>query len=379
MLNPMPYEILNNGKIIDLTNKTLDSFFGFAIVKIICPLDMLRPVLPFHHEGKTIYPVGTWVGTYFSEELKAVAKLGYKITLIKGYEFSQADLFSDYVNTFYEIKKYSTGVERDTAKLQLNNLYGYFGRKHIGLITENIKNIDLNKLLGTRIVKSITPINEIYTTVLSYSNINYDMIQKLNIDFHSIGSHQSYVMSNVALASAITSYARITMIPFKIDPDTLYTDTDSMFTTKPIDTSLLGLELGQMKDELKGQVINEGYFLGPKQYGYYIIDKETGLKQDFSVFSGVPRNSLSFDEVKSIFNGQIVTKNISNRFFKSFINLNVTIKDTIINIKNTNQKKLVNNIYLPPQIHSGYHNMFNILYNKFKNIFIRNLKKIKIL
>ena len=106
MLNPMPYEILNNGKIINLINRTLDSFFGFAYVKIVCPLDMLRPVLPFHHEGKTIYPVGTWEGTYFSEELKAVAKLGYKITLISGYEFSKVeDLFKGYVNHFYEVKK----------------------------------------------------------------------------------------------------------------------------------------------------------------------------------------------------------------------------------------------------------------------------------
>jgi hypothetical protein len=60
MLNPMPYNILNNGKMISLINRTLDSFFGFAYVKIVCPIDMLRPVLPFHHDGKTIYPVGTW-------------------------------------------------------------------------------------------------------------------------------------------------------------------------------------------------------------------------------------------------------------------------------------------------------------------------------
>ena len=375
MLNPMPYEILNNGKIINLINRTLDSFFGFAYVKVVCPLDMLRPVLPFHHEGKTIYPVGTWEGIYFSEELKAVQKLGYQITLIRGYEFSKVNLFSNYVNYFYEIKKNSSGSERNIAKLQLNNLYGYFGRKQIGLITMNIKNTDLMNILLTRIVKSITPINENYSTVLIYSNINYTMLEKLNNEFHSLGSNQHYIMSNVALAAAVTSYARITMIPLKIDPNTLYTDTDSAFTTKPIDSNLLGKDIGLLKDELNGQVIQEAYFLGPKKYGYYLFDKETGLKQDFSVFSGIPRNSLSFDEVKSIFKGQFVSKNISNRFFKSFINLNVTIKDTIITIKNTNQKQLVNNIYLPPQIHSGYHNMFNILYNKFKNIIIRNLKK----
>jgi DNA polymerase type B, organellar and viral len=67
MLKPMPYNILNDGRMIDLTNRSLESFFGFAYVKVVCPLDMLRPVLPYHHEGKTIYPVGSWNGTYFSE------------------------------------------------------------------------------------------------------------------------------------------------------------------------------------------------------------------------------------------------------------------------------------------------------------------------
>jgi len=43
------------------------------------------------------------------------------------------------------------------------------------------------------------------------------------------------------------------MIPFKIDPNTLYTDTDSSFTSKPIDPSLIGDQLGQMKDELNGK------------------------------------------------------------------------------------------------------------------------------
>ena len=375
MLNAMPHEILHNGKPIDLSNRTLDSFFGFALVKVVCPLDMLRPVLPVHNEGKTIYPVGTWQGTYFSEELKAVQSLGYEITLIKGYEFTKTDLFSDYVNHFYNIKKSSTGVERNMAKLQLNNLYGYFGRKQIGLTTRNIHNNELNNVLSSRVVKSITPINNEYTTVLTYSNINHTLLEKLNSQFHSIGSDQHYIMSNVAIAAAVTAYARVIMIPFKLDPNTLYTDTDSAFTTKPIDPNLLGLELGQIKDELKGQVINEAYFLGPKKYGYYIIDNVTGNKQEFSVFSGVPRNSLSFEEVKSIFEGETIVKTIPNRFYKSFTNLNIVIKDSKITIKNTSHKKLLNNIYYPPIMNGIKLDLFNLLYNKFKGLIIKILKK----
>jgi hypothetical protein len=232
MLNPMPYNLVVN-KLIDLRSRSLDSFFGFAYVEIYCPLNMLRPVLPFHKDGKTIYPVGSWSGVYFSEELKAVAKLGYQIKLIKGYEFTKIDLFKSDINHFYEIKKSSQGMERAMAKLQLNNLYGYFGRRQIGLTTLNIKNTELTNILLSRVVKSLTPINNDYTTVLMYSNINYNLLEKLNNQFQSIGSNYHFIMSNVAIAAAVTAYARIVMIPFKIDPNTLYTDTDSSFTSKP--------------------------------------------------------------------------------------------------------------------------------------------------
>jgi len=107
------------------------------------------------------------------------------------------------------------------AKLQLNNLYGYFGRKQIGLTTLNVKNVELTNVLLTRVVKSLTPINDDYTTVLTYSNINYSMLEKLQNQFKSIGSDQHHIMSNVAIASAVTAYARIVMIPYKIDPNTL--------------------------------------------------------------------------------------------------------------------------------------------------------------
>jgi DNA polymerase type B, organellar and viral len=270
MLNSMPYELIKIHK--NMNNINLIDFFGFIEAKIYCPIDMERPVLPYHSNGKTIYPVGIWQGVYFSEELKAVEKLGYKITLIKGYEFTKTDLFSNYVNTFYEIKRVATGAENLIAKLLLNNLYGYFGRKQINIQTQNIKNENLEGILLSRIVKSIAPINDNYTTILSYTNINYDLLKKLNNELHSnISNFSSPIKSNVALAAAVTAYARIVMIPFKIDPRTLYTDTDSIFTLGPIDFNLIGDQLGLMKDEMKGIIIKEALFLGPKNRASLII------------------------------------------------------------------------------------------------------------
>ena len=284
MLNPMPHDLVKP-YLINLLNRSLDSFFGFAEVEILCPITMERPVLPYHLNGKTVYPVGNWKGVYFSEELKAVVKLGYQIKLIRGYEFTKIDLFTKYVNTFYEIKRTSTGSEKAIAKLLLNNLYGYFGRKQISIITQNVKNDNLKPTLLTRVVKAIININENYSTVLSYSNINYKILSKLNNELNNnIENFHSPIKSNVAIAAAVTAYARIQMIPYKLDPNTLYTDTDSIFTLTPIDPILIGDGLGQMKDEMNGKVIKEGLFLGPKKYGYWYID-ETGNKVDKSVFA----------------------------------------------------------------------------------------------
>jgi hypothetical protein len=73
-----------------------------------------------------------------------------------------------------------------------------------------------------------------------------------------------------------------------------------------------------------------------------------------SVFSGVPRDSLTFGEIMKIHEGQTITKPISNRFYKSFNTLNIDIKDTSITIKKNNNKQLINNQYLPIKINNGF-------------------------
>lgn len=72
-------------------------------------------------------------------------------------------------------------------------------------------------------------------------------------------------LSNVALAAAVIAYARIEMIPYKLNSNTLYTDTDSAYMTEILDFNLVGSELGQMKDELKGYIIAEALFIRPKK------------------------------------------------------------------------------------------------------------------
>jgi hypothetical protein len=53
----------------------------------------------------TIYPTGKWIGTYFSEELKDVLNYGYKFKPIRGWSYYNSNLFTEFINHFYQIKK----------------------------------------------------------------------------------------------------------------------------------------------------------------------------------------------------------------------------------------------------------------------------------
>ena len=223
----------------------LNNFFGFLKVEVTCPRNIKVPLLPCKYQGKTIFPTGKWIGTYFSEELKGVASYGYTFKFLEGYEFTKIDLFTEYVNHFYEQKKNSTGPKRFIAKMHLNTLYGIFGRRHDLLETINIYKENLDEFMCTRVIKSIIPINDEIIALLMHKNINDSLIRKLNVELDmNLSDYYYLVKANVALASAVTSYSRIHMIPFKANGLTVYTDTDSIFTTKKLDLKFLGKEIG---------------------------------------------------------------------------------------------------------------------------------------
>ena len=183
-------------------------------------------------------------------------------------------------------------------------------------------------------------------------NVESDILSELNTVFSTnITQFHKVVKSNIAIASAITSYARIHMLKYKLSDSVYYTDTDSIFTSEPLNPSEIGPELGEMKDELDGCTISKAYFLGIKQYGYQYQDKHGKLIEK-SVWAGVKRNSISFEEIESLFKGNIITRTISNRFFKSLVNLNIAIKDTKVTIEFNPDKKLVNNQYIPLNVYN---------------------------
>lgn len=298
MLKDLPGELIRTYHQKDCCNINLDKFFGFLSVTISCPSSVQIPVLPYRQNGRTIYPQGIWTATYFSEELKYALTLGYQIQEIHlAKEFTKTKYFEEYVNEMYGIKATSKGSEKFIAKMLLNSLYGLFGRKKEVIESKIINKKELFNYVTTSIIKTIIDLDNGKCVILMISNLNPPLIGKLNT-LYEVNFKNTFktVKSNVAIASAITSYARLHMNPFKIAGQIYYSDTDSVITSVKLDSLFLSegdRVLGLMKDELNGLTMSEAYFLGIKQYGYYYID-ENGIKHEKSVWAGVERNSISF-------------------------------------------------------------------------------------
>lgn len=130
MLNPMP-----TGKPIFSTDKDLNNYFGIVFASIntqdFIGNKMNYPLLAYRTEDRIFNVLGTWSGWYFSEELKLAKSLGYQITVHYGYKFEKTEsVFNNYVNKFYNIKAgldLNNSMDRVTAKLLLNSLYGRLG------------------------------------------------------------------------------------------------------------------------------------------------------------------------------------------------------------------------------------------------------------
>ena len=378
----MPLELIKFHP--SLKDWDLSNFFGFALAEIYCPgPDTVRnPVLPYKCDKthRTIYPRGKWSGIYFSEELKAVKRIGYEVKLIHGYEFSRYNLFMGYVDHFYDMKRNSVGASRFIAKMHLNTLYGIFGRRKETISTVIIDNKHVDEYLVTKVVKSIIKIGEDKSIMLLQDNIPEDIIKHLNItSVDTINSRNSKVNSNVAIAAAITSYARIHMMKFKLNGNIFYTDTDSVFTDKPLDFRLIGSELGLMKDELNGLLIKEAYFLGVKKYGYWYLD-EFGNRIEKSTIAGIPKNSVSFDEIKSLVAGKSLTRDINNSFFHDFSKLDINIKSHKATISFNPEKELINNEYQAPTINTtplSFEDELNMLVKTTMSRYFRVINKFK--
>lgn len=305
--------------------------FGFFHCEITSPENLKHPIIQTHVQTdngiRTMAPLGQWNDLLFSEEMDNAIKYGYKFKILWGYTFNRANVFKKYVEVLYKLRlEYpKTDPMNYIAKLLLNSLYGRFGMDVHFMINDIFSKIDADKFIDTNPdnVKNIIDLGD-YVIIQSQPSL----ISEEEEETHNV---------NIAIASAVTSYARIHMSQFKNNSDykLFYSDTDSIYINKPLGDSLISNTiLGQMKLEY---ICNKAIFLAPKVYGLLTENGQTIIKA-----KGLTKEALTHLSLEDL--SALLTKDHSQCFnqekwFKNISEGNITIKDTIYTLKCTNNKR----------------------------------------
>ena len=342
MNSQYPFAMLNDLPVGNptLTNDTnLNNYFGFVYGEITAPnYERLRiPYIQMRDEKTDIIscPRGSFSRMIFSEEMKEAIKDGYSIKVKYGYKFERGiNLFKNYVDTFYNIKKTTNDpVEKALSKLLLNSLYGKFGMKDIISNMKILSKKEANKITKNYNYSIFAELGE-DKVLVKYSSklpepltsLFKDKKDKLNEIPISSLSRKRGVPSAVHISAAISAYARMSINKFKNIPGNpcIYSDTDSVVLPKSLPLNFIGKELGQMKLEHQ---IEKGIFIRKKLYA--IIDNMGNLTVKSS---GVKSSTLNFEKFKLLLDGNsVICKSLSFEVLWKELNINIVNKS--INLK----------------------------------------------
>ena len=206
------------------------------------------------------------------------------------------------------------------SKLLLNSLYGRFG---------------LNPILDKFMITTKKDLDNKLKTDLPYLEERIDFGDISMCLFHN----KSHNNSNVAIASFVTAYARIHMSKFFNQKGLLvyYTDTDSLFTNKPLPNEVVDpKKMGLMKLEAVFQ-----YFISIGAKNWIGIDTSgnTTCKMKGS------KIKLTYLDFLLLLQVDTDLKIYQNKWYKSFKESNVIIKNSPFTIKTNNNKRnlVINN------------------------------------
>ena len=274
---------------------------------------------------------------------------GYTFEIIKGYQFEKGDLFSKFVTTLYEMRQeHPKGHPLNSiAKLMLNSLYGKFGmrnestRADIYAINSESDRSYFKQLLdiwGTSVKDFVLLGNQLIV-------IRDATIDLLNNPENGDNYHGSE--TNIAIASAVTSEARILMSTFKNNPHyTLYySDTDSAIFDKALPAELVGNKLGQVKLE---HVIKKAVFLAPKVYALITDSGEEIIKIKGVTQKGIQKENINFSSLEALLVQDSMREFTQEKWYKSITKGTITTSDVAYTLKVTSNKRqsvYINNVF----------------------------------
>lgn len=253
----------------------------------------------------------TW---YTGTELWDAVRIGYKIRRVYRYIIwsRQVDLFSDYVNHFYTLKKDAekagNSVKRLLAKMLLNALTGKFGQKtrnsKLQFLTKDSLNSTTNKWSKIK-----APVSEVYSLLTDEGIEKGFAIQS--------ESKSEFSQFPIQLSAFILAHSKVKMLHLTEAFDglrknpPLYGDTDSVVVTNDafdlLGAKWVGPELGQVKDEYGFKIIAI-IILAPKTYMVVYVKLPSFEIMCTMRCKGIPHYS---DEYNPLFEETLTAEEIS--------------------------------------------------------------------
>jgi hypothetical protein len=312
--------------------------FGFFFCKITTPQDLKHPILQLHHKTvggiRTIAPIGAFSGWFFSEELYNAKKYGYHFEILRGYIFDRGNIFKDYINSLYNLRlEYDKSDPMNyTAKILLNSLYGRFGMNDDFNLLDIVDQKELREMEKSHLTLSDIISFSSNKFLVSYSNPSNKMVTLMdgNKETHNV---------NIAIAAAVTAYARIHMSQFKNNPsfpNLYYTDTDSAYFDGPLpDYFISNTILGALK--LEG-IYDNAVFLAPKVYALKInkgeIIKIKGLNKE-----AIINNNITLESLEALLSKDSNIQINQNKWFRHLDKGTISILEQTYDLKVTGNKR----------------------------------------
>jgi hypothetical protein len=250
---------------LDRLEKHLKRYYVIAEVTLNTD-QAIYPVKTLH---KLIFPIGSYKTTLHTKELQAALSADHIRQIHRIAIYDQADLFTDYIDFFYNLKLQAeldhNPIIRHQAKIMMNSLYGKFGQRNVR--------------------SKITP----NTTDTAYGRITgFSETLQCRVEVNCLGSSMevSYkqgesTYSFPGIAGAVTANARIYLWKlmtsagldhvFYIDTDSLIVDSEGYQRLTPF---LHLTELGKLKLEDTSDTV---HIWGAKDYVFGAEVKHKGV------------------------------------------------------------------------------------------------------
>lgn len=319
----------------DITKRESNAF-GFFYCNIIAPDNLLHPILQTHVKTKdgirTVAPLGSWSDMLFSEEMYNAKKMGYKFEILWGYTFKSDFVFDSFVEDMYKIRLLypKSDPMNYIAKILMNSLYGRFGMddNFISSIILNKGDYDkFEKLDKDNSILDVIELDENYLVQSKNARVELDTLLDNGKEVHNI---------NISIAAAITAYARIHMSQFKNRKDfkLFYSDTDSVYTNKPLPKEFIGEGLGLLKLE---HLCKDAIFLAPKVYT--LLTEENKLIIKIKGLSNDSVKNISIEDLKSLLKKDSKLEEKQVKWIKDISQGNIRVIDQIYTLKATSNKR----------------------------------------